>query len=151
MIKYKPLIDVRYIVVHCSATPPSMNIGLKEIDLWHRQRGFFMVGYHNIIRRNGAVEEGRAIDQPGAHVMKFNDRSIGICLVGGVSETDRKTPEANFAREQLWTLKNIVLPEWTERWPNAEILGHTDLDPRKACPSFNVRAWVAAGMPDTLP
>lgn len=36
-----------------------------------------------MIRRNGVVEEGRPIEQSGAHVAGHNHDSIGICLVGG--------------------------------------------------------------------
>ena len=59
-----------FIVVHCAATSPSMDIGLKEIDRWHRARGFLKVGYHFIIRRDGALEEGRQLHEPGVHTPK---------------------------------------------------------------------------------
>ena len=36
--------DTKFIVVHCSATRPSQDIGAKEIDRWHRERGFMKIG-----------------------------------------------------------------------------------------------------------
>jgi hypothetical protein len=39
-----------------------MDIGVAEIDKWHRGRGFYMIGYHDVIRRDGSVEQGRDID-----------------------------------------------------------------------------------------
>ena len=42
-----------YLIIHCAATKPSMDIGLTEIRKWHLDRGWRDVGYHYIIRRNG--------------------------------------------------------------------------------------------------
>ena len=30
--------ETKYIVVHCSQTRPSQDIGAKDIDRWHRER-----------------------------------------------------------------------------------------------------------------
>ena len=43
--------ETKYIIIHCSATKPSMDIGFEEIDKWHRAKGWFGCGYHKIIRR----------------------------------------------------------------------------------------------------
>lgn len=142
-MNYKPLLpeNVKYLVVHCAATPPSADIGAKEIDRWHRARGFFQIGYHKVIRRNGVIEDGRPLDMPGAHARGFNHLSIGVCLVGGVAE-DGKTPENNFTDEQ-WPSLRVLLKELKVRFPNATILGHRDLpDVHKACPSFGVREYL---------
>ena len=147
--------DVNYLVVHCSATPAARDIGVKELDLMHRQRGFRKIGYHYIIRRDGTVEKGRPNSEPGAHVQGFNSRSLGICMVGGV-KPDGKTAETNFAPAQyaaLGTLLDTLRPTY----PTATILGHRDLSPDKnrdgkispnewlkECPTFDVRTWEAA-------
>ena len=128
-----------YIVIHCSATPPSMDIGRKEVDRWHRERGFFCIGYHVVIRRDGSVEEGRPLMEPGAHVQGINDRSVGICMVGGVAK-DGKTPEANFTPEQ-WDALKVLLKELKEKFPAAAIKGHNEFA-NKACPSFSVQDWL---------
>ena len=31
--------ETKYIVIHCSQTRPSQDIGAKDIDRWHRVRG----------------------------------------------------------------------------------------------------------------
>ena len=65
--------DTDYIVIHCSATKPSMDhVDAKEIDRWHRQRGWRKIGYHWVIRRDGIVEEGRELGEVGAHARGFN-------------------------------------------------------------------------------
>ena len=48
--------DTVDIVIHCSATKPSMDIGLREIRDWHvKDNGWRDVGYHFIRRRNGGI------------------------------------------------------------------------------------------------
>lgn len=130
------------VVVHCAATPASMDVGVVEIDRWHRARGFRGVGYHFVIRRSGEVELGRPLEEIGAHARGHNDRSVGVCLVGG--RGDAGGAQANFAGVQydaLWRLLGALAPIY----PEAEALGHADLpNVRKDCPCFDVRAWMEA-------
>ena len=129
-----------YLVVHCSASTPKMDIGVKEITEWHVARGFRAVGYHFVIRRGGMREKGRDISDVGAHCVGHNHHSVGICLVGGVG-ADAVTPEDNFTKEQ-WTTLYLTLKELHEEYPKAVIVGHRDLDASKACPSFDVSAYI---------
>lgn len=152
-LKLKPLKDVRLLVVHCSATRPTQDIGAKEIDAWHRQAGWLKIGYHFVIRRDGTVEKGRELNEVGSHVRGHNSNSIGICLVGGVDA--QLKPEDNYTPAQKEQLLDL-LRQLTLMFPHAEIVGHRDLSPDrnkdgrvtpeewlKACPSFDVRAWWA--------
>lgn len=142
----KQLTDVKYLIVHCSATPPGMDVGVKEIDRWHRQRGFFKIGYHFVIRRNGTIEHGRSITEIGAHAVPWNSQSVGICVVGGVAE-DGQTPEANFAPAQMESLRSLLNQLRDEYFPKAEVIGHRDVPGvHKACPSFDVKTWRATGV-----
>lgn len=135
----KKIQQVNYLVVHCAATKPSMDIGVKEIDKWHRERGFFKVGYHVVIRRDGRIEYGRAQDEIGAHARGFNSKSLAVCLVGGVN--DNLKAENNFTPEQFIALR-YQLALWKLKYPEAEILGHRDLPKvSKECPSFDVKEW----------
>jgi N-acetylmuramoyl-L-alanine amidase len=134
--------ETKYIAVHCAATPAGMDIGVKEIDRWHRQKGFLKVGYHFVIRRTGQIELGRDEDEIGAHVQGYNAVSIGVCLVGGVDADDVSKAENNFTKEQFSTLRTL-LERLQIQYPDAEVLGHRDFpDVAKACPSFDVRAWL---------
>jgi len=115
-----------YIVVHCSATPSTSDIGVDEIDDWHKQRGWSGIGYHAVIRRDGEIEFGRHFDEVGAHVKGQNYRSVGVCMVGGVDT--QGDAEDNFTEEQYESLVAILVT--LERaYPFAEILGHRDLSP----------------------
>jgi N-acetyl-anhydromuramyl-L-alanine amidase AmpD len=130
------------IVVHSSATMAKMDIGVKEIDVWHRRRGFTKVGYHYVIRRDGSIETGRAIDEIGAHARPRNFDSVGICMVGGLAD-DGRSPEANFTDPQ-WDALRALLLDLSTRYPSARIIGHRDVPgtPGTACPSFDVGAWM---------
>ena len=130
------------IVVHCSATRPSHDVNAKEIDRWHRKRGWLKIGYHFVIKRDGTVETGRQLNEVGAHVAGFNSRSIGLCLIGGVTEEDGKTPEKNFTDIQ-WTALEVLLREMRGLFPEAKIVGHNELNSYKACPSFDVQEYLA--------
>tara|TARA_B100001057_G_scaffold368213_1_gene371678 strand:+ start:1152 stop:1658 length:507 start_codon:yes stop_codon:yes gene_type:complete len=133
--------QTKYIVIHCSQTRPSQDIGAKDIDRWHRERGWLKIGYGKVIRRNGEVEQGRGDDDIQAHVKGYNHCSYGLALVGGAKEENWKEEEDNFTAEQWEALKK-TLEELLIKYPNAQIVGHRDLDDSKFCPSFNVRTYL---------
>lgn len=146
---------IRYLVVHCSATPASRDIGVSEIRAMHKRQGWRDVGYHYVIRRNGTVEKGRPDTQPGAHVQGHNSHSLGICMVGGVKPD--MTADCNFTPEQFRALRALLMQLRTKH-PDTIICGHRDLSPDrngdgrvspgewvKSCPTFNVGAWWEAG------
>jgi N-acetylmuramoyl-L-alanine amidase len=134
---------VKYLVVHCADTTVNMDIGAKEINEWHKARGWDGIGYHYVIRRNGKIENGRALTVRGAHVEGYNGQSIGVCLVGGAKKGagGKLTPESNFTPEQWATLKDLLLG-LTKKFPGAVPVGHNDLTDKKACPSFKVADWI---------
>lgn len=124
------------IVIHCADTYSHMDIGVKEIESWHRARGWKACGYHHVIRRNGEVEQGRPEALMGAHAYGYNANSIGVCWVGGKADSGK--PEDNRTIEQKASLINLVA-ELRERYPNAKVVGHNDLNKHKACPCFNAK------------
>lgn len=137
---------VRFLVVHCSATPPGDQIGVAEIRQWHKAKGWDDVGYHYVVRRDGTIEAGRSLDFQGAHVEGHNHESLGLCLVGGVRSDN--TPDANFTAAQYTSLEhliNLLLP----RYPGAVVRGHRDFPGvTKACPSFDAPAWWSRTIPE---
>lgn len=127
------------IVVHSSATKPSQNLTAKDIDKMHKLRGFTGIGYHFFIQRNGTVELGRPLFDKGAHAKNSNYRSVGICMAGGVSESNANQPEQNFTEEQYESLLGVI-GFLHLLWPNATVAGHRDVY-KTACPSFNAKVW----------
>lgn len=132
--------EINEIIIHCSATKPSMDIGVEEIRDWHvNGNGWQDVGYSHIIRRDGTLELGRPISIPGAHVAGRNAKSIGICLVGGIDETGR--PDCNYTEAQWRTLRTLV-PKLVKDYGIPLIAGHRDYSD-KACPVFSVKDWAS--------
>lgn len=127
------------IIVHCAATKPSMDIGVREIDEWHRARGWMCIGYHYVIRRDGTVQKGRPEDMQGAHCSGHNKNSIGVCLVGGIDDAGQ--PDDNFTLAQRSALQ-AVLEDLTSRCPEALIYPHRYFNKAKACPSFDVSTFL---------
>lgn len=139
--------ELAYIVVHCSDSPndlnDSRNDGAGDIHRWHIERGFAGIGYHYVIDENGDTTPGRPVFTDsqdywaGAHAKGHNDHSIGICLIG---RSVFHATQLNALRKQIQFLKRI--------WPDAQVVGHRDLDGKKTCPNFNVKTWLTTGRID---
>lgn len=133
--------NIDSIVIHCSATPEGKHFSAKDIDSWHRARGFNCIGYHFVIGLDGNVEPGRNIDHVGAHCTQksMNRVSVGICYIGGVA-SDGKTPKDTRTPAQRVALKSLVARLMKQyNIPEVRVFGHRDFAP-KACPSFDVHA-----------
>ena len=134
---------IEAIYIHCSYTPPNMDIGVKEIRKWHTDpkpqgNGWSDIGYHFVIRRSGATEKGRLISKAGAHTKGFNEHSIGICLVGGKQGSKGVF---NFTLAQMEALKDIVSIMCIKyKLPLTHVHGHNEVS-SKQCPCFDVQAY----------
>lgn len=129
--------DIDTIIVHCADTYKGMDIGVDDIDGWHRTRGWDSVGYHFVITRSGGCQEGRPLEKQGAHTRGENENSIGICLVGGKGADG--SPEFNFTRRQMEMLEKLIYDLLLD-YPGLDVRGHNDYAD-KACPCFDVQAW----------
>ena len=134
--------ETKYIVIHCSQTRPSQkDVDAKWIDRIHRSNGWLKIGYGTVIKRNGEIEQGRADNEVHAHVKGYNHTAFGLCLVGGAKEENWKEGEDNFTAEQ-WESLRKELTRLVEKYPDARIVGHYELDEKKFCPAFNVRQYL---------
>lgn len=153
-MSYAPDSQVGYIVIHYSATPIERDFTAHDIDQMHRARGFSKIGYHYFIRKDGTVETGRDLSQPGrfevgAHSKGENSVSVGICYEGGVRASspnvgfDSRTDEQKIA--MVATVKKLL-----DRFPRAVVKGHRDMPGASTqCPGFDAAAWwdgVAKGL-----
>ena len=126
---------ITLLVIHCSAVKPDQTSSAKDIDRWHREdRHYKCIGYHYVIRRNGEIEPGRPEWMIGAHCLNHNAHSIGICYEGGLDI--RGQPADTRTAEQKATMR-LLLEDLHKRYPRALVVGHRDLDPKKACPCFD--------------
>lgn len=129
--------EIKYIVVHCTATKEGADFSAKDIDRWHRQQGWSEIGYNYVVRINGMVELGRDVDKIPAQVKGYNANSIGVVYIGGIdakgNPKDTRTPAQKSALLSL-------LKELKKLYPKAIIQGHRDFPKvAKACPSFDAK------------
>ncbi len=126
---------IKKIVVHISDSPHGRNDGAKAIHDWHVDRGFDGIGYHEVITEHGRLETGRPWFWKGAHVRGHNRGSIGICLIG----------KPNQLNDKQLTLLRVRLNSLLQRFPDAKVYGHCELDENKPyCPSEQVMEVVRA-------
>lgn len=142
------------LVVHVTATPEGRDIGAKEVRAMHKAKGWSDIGYNELIRLDGTLEQGRGVNAVGAHVAGFNSISYGISLVGGLGQGGKPANTATHA--QMVTLERR-LREVSALFPKAGVCGHRDLSPDKdgdgiiepsehikACPCFDAIPWAAS-------
>ena len=140
--------DVKFIVVHCTATPEGMELTVDQIDAMHRRRGFSMIGYHYVVHLDGSISVGRPDDRTGAHVKGYNRKSVGLTYVGGLDQS-RKPKDTRTDMQSIAIVNK--LEELKLKFPNAKVLGHRDLSPDldgdgvvekhewlKQCPCYDV-------------
>lgn len=129
---------INYIVVHCTATPEGKDFKAKDIDRWHKERGWKGIGYHYVVDLDGTIEKGRNESEIGSHVAGHNKDSIGVVYVGGLDK-DGKTPKdtrTEAQKEALWKILIALII----KYPDATIMGHRDFKGvSKACPCFDVQ------------
>ncbi|WP_092738125.1 N-acetylmuramoyl-L-alanine amidase [Riemerella columbipharyngis] len=128
---------IKYLVVHCTATPEGKDFKAKDIDQWHKARGWREIGYNYVVDLNGSIEFGRDVDKIPAQVKGFNANAIGVVYVGGVDA--KSNPKDTRTTAQKASLLKL-LKDLRKLYPMAKILGHRDFpNVRKACPSFDAK------------
>lgn len=129
--------DIDYIVIHCAATKPSMDVPIERVKKWHLDRGWSDIGYHYYITRDGEIHKGRKLSTIGAHVRGYNSKSIGICYEGGINESGEPEDNRTIAQKKS-LLKVVQILKFV--FSNAIVQGHRDFpNVNKACPSFDAK------------
>jgi hypothetical protein len=144
---------LKYLVIHCTATPEGRDVSSDEIRRWHTSpvsqggRGWKQVGYTDLFHLNGSVErlvannEDDLVDNweitNGAK--GYNSISRHIVYAGGCA-TDGKTAKDTRTSQQKAALEKYV-KEFHAAHPKVKIIGHNEVA-AKACPSFDVQAWL---------
>ncbi len=135
----------KWIVIHHSATPSG---SAAVFDAMHKAKGWDELGYDFVIGNgtqsgNGEVEVGPRWPKQkwGAHAKtpnnEYNDRGIGICLVGNFDE-ERPSPAQIKALTKLvaFLMQRYNITE-------QDVLGHKDTKPTD-CPGTNLARSIPA-------
>ena len=142
------------LVIHCTATPEGREVSAADIRHWHCDpvsnggRGWKQVGYTDMVHLDGKVE--RLVDNnEDAQVdpweitngaKGYNTTSRHVVYVGGVA-ADGKTPKDTRTLKQREAMAEYV-KDFRCRFPSVRVVGHNELNRAKACPSFDVQAWL---------
>jgi N-acetylmuramoyl-L-alanine amidase len=109
--------------------------------------GWDDIGYSFLIGGDGNAYQGRSWNRVGAHAPNFNDKSIGICLMGDF--TVSLPPPI-----QLEVAKSLIECglEFNHIDPNYTLLGHRDVRATE-CPGESlyqeILTWPHKGLPPT--
>ena len=125
---------INKIIIHCSATPEGRFHNAKDIDRWHKERGWTGIGYHYVVLIDGAIEKGRDEEEIGAHTVRHNHDSIGVCYIGG-TDKNGNSKDTRTVNQKI-SLYRLV-EGLKKKYPNATIHGHKEFA-NKDCPSFDV-------------
>lgn len=127
--------ELNRIILHCTATRAGEQINVKQIDKWHRDRGWSEIGYHYVLYADGTIATGRDIRKKGAHVKGHNHDSVGVAYVGGLDKN--KTPKDTMTMQQEMAFLHLV-NSLRVVFGDMSVHGHNEYS-SKACPSFDVQ------------
>jgi N-acetylmuramoyl-L-alanine amidase len=130
--------NINRVIFHCTATNPNATVSSIQ-RYWRETLKWNNPGYHIIVKSDGSWTQLQDFNKPTNGVKGYNSKSIHISYMGGVDSKgkafDTRTPE------QLITLEDIYIL-LKEKIKNVTFHGHYEFSNR-ACPSFNVKDWIA--------
>lgn len=143
---------MKYLVIHCTATPEGREVSGADIRAWHlspppKGRGWRQVGYTDLIHLDGRVErlvknnEDMTVDpwEVTNGARGYNSVSRHVVYAGGCDKQLRPKDTRTMAQREA--LKRYVL-DFHRRFPQVKIIGHKSLNAGKACPAFDVAKWL---------
>ena len=134
--------SVRFLVLHCSASRCNQDYSVELLRRDHKARGFYDIGYHFYIRKDGTMTQHRKLLEVGAHARPYNRCSIGICYEGGLDEQGKpcNTMTTEQKKRLIDLFRNLKI-----LFPKAKIVGHRDLPGTtpKECPCLDAVSWAA--------
>ncbi len=138
---------INRIIIHHSESPGG---GIDFLRYVHVERfGWRDVGYHYVIgnglshgewtaAEDGEVQNGRPINEIGAHAGGSNHDSVGICLIGNCMKTDPTEKQISALTELCLDLCKTYKLE-----PAVAIMGHGDVC-NTDCPGERMKAYLPA-------
>ena len=143
--------DLKYLVIHCTATPEGRDVTKEEIITWHtapkpKGRGWSRAGYSDLIMLDGSLVNIMPFDQDNE--VEWSELTNGAIGINGISRhivyaggcDKNMKAEDTRTEEQLIALETYV--KYTVlRHPEIKVAGHNQFA-NKACPSFDTIEWL---------
>lgn len=129
-----------YIMVHHSFTEDSGTVSWGAIERYHRDQGWFDIGYHagiELVGKDYYALVGRPLELAAAACKEghMNELALHVCCVGNY---DVVVP----ADAMLAVLVKRIIKPWMQQFsiPSERIVGHRDYATYKSCPGtqFNL-------------
>ena len=127
--------DVRFLVVHCSATRCNREFSAERLIETGEER-FGQPSYHYYVRRNGNIIPILPESVRGVHAVGYNRCSIAVCYEGGLDANgEAADTRTELQKHALYEL----LKQLRADYPQARIIGHRELPGvHKACPCYSM-------------
>jgi len=143
--------ELKYLVIHCTATPEGREVTSEEINRWHTNpkskggRGWSRVGYSELIHLDGNIET--LIDYNDDNIVQPWELSNGAKGINSVSRhivyaggTDKKGKAKDTRTQAQKDALEMYVKAHTTLQPKWKVSGHNQFA-AKACPSFDTVEW----------
>lgn len=158
--------ELKYLVIHCTATPEGRDVSSSDIRRMHTSpisaggRGWKQVGYTDLFRLDGTVErlvsnnEDAWVDplEITNGAAGYNAVSRHVVYAGGCDKAMKPKDTRTAAQKKAMA---EYVRKFHAQHPGVKIIGHRDLSPdrngngviepgewMKSCPSFDVASWL---------
>jgi len=143
---------LKYLVLHCTATPEGREVTSSDIRNWHlspppKGRGWKKVGYSAIFHLNGSLEILTPFDEDDdVEAWEITNGALGInsisrhVVYAGGMDKSNKSPKDTRTEFQKISMANFV-KQTIAAHPKILVAGHNQFSD-KACPSFDVPTWL---------
>lgn len=131
----RPLTEIKYLVVHHSATPEDYDV--EDIRKIHLGIGYSDVGYHFLVTKDG-MKPGRDVNNNGAHCLaekppydsfNMNRIALGLCIIGNFVS---RPPGKKIVNEAAYAVKTIC-EKYGIPLDRKHVIGHREAS-YTACP-----------------
>ncbi len=120
------------VILHCAQTPDNpfqSTYDIKDVDRWHKERGYDGVGYHEFVKRDGIIQSGRPYEIVGAHCFGENKDSLGYCYEGTYLPSMPQIDAFITLFKKAYLKYGIKATDWH---------GHNEFTAKKTCPGFDM-------------
>lgn len=153
--------QLKYLVIHCTATPQGREVTREDIEQWHLQeRSWSRVGYSDMIHLDGSLgnlipfNQDNKVDswEISNGARGYNGVSRHVVYVGGASDKKprwaKHYPLKDTRTDAQKRALHIYVFYMILRHPNIKVIGHNEIS-NKGCPSFDVGSWLRSiGVPE---
>lgn len=108
--KTRRLQDIRAVIVHHSAVPPS--VGPQRIAEYHvTKQGWPGIGYHFLVGADGTIYQGEAVDTLSYHAVQANPYGVGVCFLGNFTNDIPPAPQLEAGAQLIaWLMQELNIP-----------------------------------------